>query len=189
MRGLKGDCIYQVANIYPLYIKSPNQHFLVSMGGSVVSLIMSLQNNLIKAQVCTLVRAACVHSHGTKCPLLTALFLFLSSFRRLTFLPEGVIIGFQNCAWGLKSHKNYWGTKKIGGPPMPPLGGRFVRFFPLLNKCRTSLPPLTPDPSFFTLNHTPSILHSASFKFQPYSRGWSLTSKKPFLLYSHSFSN
>ena len=40
---------------------------------------------------------------------------------------------------------------------------------------------MTPRPSFFTLNPTPSILHSASFNFQPYSRGWSLTSKKPFL--------
>ena len=36
-------------------------------------------------------------------------------------------------------------------------------------------------PPFFTRNPTPSILHSASFNFQPYSKGWSLTSKKPFL--------
>ena len=36
---------------------------------------------------------------------------------------------------------------------------------------------------FFTFNPTPSTCHSASFNFQPYSRGWSLTSKKPFLSY------
>ena len=49
-------------------------------------------------------------------------------------------------------------------------------------------PPKTHHPSFFTLNLTPSILHSqssilhsSSFNFQPYSRGRSLTSKKPFL--------
>ena len=34
---------------------------------------------------------------------------------------------------------------------------------------------------FSTLNLTPFILHSGSFNFQPYSRGRSLTSKKPFL--------
>jgi hypothetical protein len=34
---------------------------------------------------------------------------------------------------------------------------------------------------FFILNPPPSILHSASFNFQPYSRGRSLTLKKPFL--------
>ena len=36
-------------------------------------------------------------------------------------------------------------------------------------------------PLFFTLNLTPFILQFASFNFKPYSRGWSLTSKKPFL--------
>jgi hypothetical protein len=67
-----------------------------------------------------LARAACVRCHGTKCPLLMALFLFLSSFRRVTFLPEGVIVGFKNS----------------GGPPLPP-GGRFYRF--LLEKTRKVL--------------------------------------------------
>jgi hypothetical protein len=43
------------------------------------------------------------------------------------------------------------------------------------------IPTLTRHPSFFTLNPTPSILNSASFNFQPDSKGWSLTSKKPFL--------
>jgi cell division protein FtsW (lipid II flippase) len=75
-----------------------------------------------------LARAACVRCHGTKCPLLTALFLFflsagllfskedfgpsgcvrchgnkvaffsLSSLRWVTFLLEGVIVGFRNFA-------------------------------------------------------------------------------------------
>ena len=40
-------------------------------------------------------------------------------------------------------------------------------------------------PPFFTLNPTPPILHSASFNFQPYSRGCSLTWKKPFLFLSN----
>ena len=30
---------------------------------------------------------------------------------------------------------------------------------------------------------TPSARHSESLNFQPYSRGWSLMSKKPFLLF------
>ena len=38
-------------------------------------------------------------------------------------------------------------------------------------------------PQFSTLNPTPSILHSASFNFQPYSRCRSLTLKKPILIY------
>jgi hypothetical protein len=48
---------------------------------------------------------------------------------------------------------------------------------------------LTPHPSFFTLKPTPSIIHSASFNFHPYSRGWSLTSKKPFLFITVSAEN
>ena len=38
-----------------------------------------------------LVRAACMHSHGTKCQLLTAFFLFISSSDTLTFLQ--VVMG------------------------------------------------------------------------------------------------
>ena len=53
-----------------------------------------------------LARAACMRCHGTKCPLLTAFFLsFFFSSPTLTFLPEGVIVGFQNFAWGFKSQK------------------------------------------------------------------------------------
>jgi hypothetical protein len=51
-----------------------------------------------------LVRAGCVRYHGTDCPLLTALFAF-SSLHQVTFLPEGVIVGFTNFAWGFNSHK------------------------------------------------------------------------------------
>jgi hypothetical protein len=40
-----------------------------------------------------LVRAAGLHCHGTKCPLLTA-FFSLSSSPPLTFLQEDVIVGF-----------------------------------------------------------------------------------------------
>ena len=72
-----------------------------------------------------LVRAACVRCHGTKCPLLTAFFLFLSL--RVTFLPEGVIVGFWNFEYDFKSQKNkIWGGKQIGG--LPP-GGLIFRFF------------------------------------------------------------
>ena len=52
-----------------------------------------------------LVRAACVRCHGTKCPILAAFFLFFFFLltNSLTFLPEGVIVGF----WSFvkKSHK------------------------------------------------------------------------------------
>ena len=42
----------------------------------------------------------------------------------------------------------------------------------------------THHPSFFTLNPTPSLLHSASFKFKPYSRSRSVTQKIPLLYLS-----
>ena len=71
----------------------------------------------------------CMRYHGTKCPLLTVLFLFLSfslSLRRVTFLPEGVIVGFWNFAWGIKSQKNkILGEKNFGGPPRAPQGVDF----------------------------------------------------------------
>ena len=38
----------------------------------------------------------------------------------------------------------------------------------------------------YSLFLTPSILYSASFNFQSYSRGWSLTQKKTFLLELHT---
>ena len=50
--------------------------------------------------------AACVRCHGTKCPLLTAFFFFFFlSSPAVTFLPEGVIVRFQNFAWGFNSQK------------------------------------------------------------------------------------
>ena len=48
--------------------------------------------------------------------------VFFSLLRRVTFLPEWVIVGFRNFAWGLKSQKNkIWGKKKLGDPSA--LGG------------------------------------------------------------------
>ena len=40
----------------------------------------------------TLARAACVRSHETECPLLTAFLSLLSAL--VTFIPEGVTVGF-----------------------------------------------------------------------------------------------
>jgi hypothetical protein len=66
------------------------------------------------------VRAACMCCHRTKCPLLTVFFLFLYfsiflSSPTLTFLQEGVIVGFRDFAWIFKSQKNKVWLKKIGG--------------------------------------------------------------------------
>ena len=83
-----------------------------------------------------LVRKACLHCHGTKRPLLTAFFslsFFLSLSPTLTFLQEGVIVGFQNFEWGLKSQKIRFGLKNIGEPTLPP-GARFFRFFSEITK-------------------------------------------------------
>ena len=41
--------------------------------------------------------------HGTKCPLLMAFFSLSSLSADVTFLPEGVIVGFRNFAWGFHS--------------------------------------------------------------------------------------
>ena len=49
--------------------------------------------------------------------------------------------------------------------------------------------PLILHPSFFDLNPTPSILHPASINFHPYSSGWSLTLKKPFLFVLSCFTH
>jgi hypothetical protein len=51
-----------------------------------------------------LAQSACMHCHGTKCPLLTAflLLLLLSLLLPLLFSQRVVIVGFQNFAWGFK---------------------------------------------------------------------------------------
>jgi hypothetical protein len=54
-----------------------------------------------------------VHFLGTKCPLLMALFFFLSSSAPFTFLPEGVIIGLGILHMVLRRTKNKgWVEKK-----------------------------------------------------------------------------
>ena len=54
--------------------------------------------------------------------------VIFSSLRRVTFLPEGVNVGFQNFAWGLNSQKNkIWGENKFRGHPLPPGGSILLR--------------------------------------------------------------
>ena len=55
------------------------------------------QLELVRVVVCAVTE--------TKCPLLTALFFSLLSLRWVIFLPEGVIVGFRNFAWGFNSPK------------------------------------------------------------------------------------
>jgi hypothetical protein len=50
----------------------------------------------------------------------------LSSLRLVTFLLEGVIVGFRNFAWGFKN--KIWGGDKKGDPPCPGWGGGGVIF-------------------------------------------------------------
>ena len=53
--------------------------------------------------------SGCVRSHGNKVSTINGVIFLslslLSSLRRVTFLPEGVIVGFQNFAWGFNSQK------------------------------------------------------------------------------------
>ena len=67
-----------------------------------------------------LVRAACVRCHGTKCPLLTALFLFLFS-PTLTFLPEGGYHRVPKFCTGFKVTQKIRFVKKtnLWDPPCP----------------------------------------------------------------------
>jgi hypothetical protein len=63
-----------------------------------------------------------VRCHGNKVSTINGV-IFLSSLslspRRVTFLPEGVIVGFQNFGWGFNSQKNkIWGEKKIRWTPL-----------------------------------------------------------------------
>ena len=67
-----------------------------------------------------LVWATCVRCHGTKCPLLTGFFFFLYlslSSASVSFLPEGVIIGF-------------WNRER-----RPPLAQAEILYIILLNYC------------------------------------------------------
>jgi hypothetical protein len=68
-----------------------------------------------------LVQAGSVCCHRTNCPLLMAFFLLLFLSDPVTFLPEEVIVGFQNFVWGFKSQKKIrFGIKqKLGAPPAP----------------------------------------------------------------------
>ena len=64
---------------------------------------------------------ACVHCHGTKCPLLTVCFLSLSLSPCVTFLTEGVIVGFRSLAGAPNLKKYYDSTpiKNVGTPSTP----------------------------------------------------------------------
>ena len=83
---------------------------------------------LLILQSLLLVRAACVRCHGTKCPLLMALFSlsFLSFFTPLLLFSQKELSKGSEILCGVLSHKkkNIWGKTKIGTPPYPS-GGAF----------------------------------------------------------------
>ena len=69
----------------------------------------------------TLAQAACMHCHGTKCPLLTVFFylpFFFSLLLRLLLFPQRVIVN----------------RKNLGYPPVP-RGVDFLDFFQTKWKC------------------------------------------------------
>ena len=47
----------------------------------------------------------------------------------VTFVPEGVIVGFQIFAWGFKSQQIRFGVKQELGDPPAPVGVDFLVFF------------------------------------------------------------
>ena len=52
--------------------------------------------------------SGCVRCHGNKVSTINGVIFSsfsLSSLRQVTFLPQGVIVGFQNFAWGFNSQK------------------------------------------------------------------------------------
>jgi hypothetical protein len=51
-------------------------------------IVVQTEEHSVPGLTNTLARAACVRCHGTKCTLLTALFIFLSFFCRVTFIQE-----------------------------------------------------------------------------------------------------
>jgi hypothetical protein len=71
-----------------------------------------------------LAQAACVRCHGTKCPLLMALFSFFLSLSPLGyFSPRRSYHRVLKFAWGFGSHKNkILIFKKFGPPPPGPRG-------------------------------------------------------------------
>ena len=107
--NLKEKCKLSYSVIYGLKRRlSPYKQSLFKINVAVQQLKLSRK----------LVQAACMHCHGTKCPLLT---VFFSLSPCVTFLPEGVIVGFWNFVWGLRSQeKQDLGWTKIWGTPPPP---------------------------------------------------------------------
>ena len=78
--------------------------------------------------------SGCVRCRGSKVSTINGVIFSsifsLSSLRQVTFLPEGVIVGFQNFAWGFNSQKKIrFGAKIYVGDPSCPRGGRFFRVF------------------------------------------------------------
>ena len=75
-----------------------------------------------------LAQAACVRCHGTKCPLLMALFSFFLSLSPLGyFSPRRSYHRVLKFAWGFGSHKNKILIFKKFGPPHSPPWGRLFR--------------------------------------------------------------
>ena len=84
-----------------LLVKWPKQVYLIRPSGCV-----RCHGNKVSTINSVIGPSGCVRCHGNKEStingvILSSLFSLLSlSLRRVTFLPEGVIIGFQNFAWG-----------------------------------------------------------------------------------------
>ena len=121
-----GSKIGSVCRIHTLYP--------TTLGTVCVSWLSKLHNNYqFKDGFALLVRVVACAVTETKCPLLTMSFfsllsLFSLSLRRVTFLPEGVIVGFQNFVWGFNSQtKIRFGVKQNSGDPPP--APRVVDFF------------------------------------------------------------
>ena len=63
-------------------------------------------SSLLLLVCCLIGPSGCVRCHGNKVSTINGvIFLSSLSLRRVTFLPEGVIVGFRNFAWGFNSQK------------------------------------------------------------------------------------
>ena len=84
--------------------------------------------------------------HENKCPLLTAFYSLLTLFSPITFLLEGIIVGFQNICMGSKvTQILIFKFNKIPGTPPTPCTMRFLgrkeRYF---QKTKERGPPSVP---------------------------------------------
>ena len=91
IEGQQADFAWTIiGELHVIYVNLPRKCSSTLLLNSPIGPNLTVVGQL--QQLFILVRAACVRCQGTKCPLLTAFFLFSLLSAPVTFLAEGVIV-------------------------------------------------------------------------------------------------